>query len=215
MSQLLLIHPNPKKRRGKKRRSAAQRAATARMLAANPRSSGSGRKRKYRRSAVGRVRRSVRRYSRRAGRSLRSFSVSGVVPMVKNAGMGAAGALGVDIAYGAASRFLPAAVLSPIGADGKMNYAYYAAKGAAAVALGVLAGKVISPTAAHKMAEGSLTVTLYDAVKSMIPAGSVPMGYASSAQIARGNVRRISEYVRQGAAPNRAMSRELREYVRR
>lgn len=228
MSNLLLIHPNPRK----KRRSAAQKAATAKMLAAN-RAKRRGRrsatatvsatpKRKYRRSVIRRAKSATRRYSRRAGAMLRGFSTGGIVPMVKNAGIGAAGAIGVDIAYGAASKFLPDSVKSPMAADGGMNYAYYAAKGALAIGVGMIAGKVVSPSIASKMAEGSLTVTLHDAMKAMIPADSVPMGYASSARIARGgNVRRLSEYVRSNAPSaaivgNRSRSREMMgEYVKR
>lgn len=228
MSSLLLIHPNPRK----KKRSAAQRAATAKMIAAN-RASKRGRrksavatvsaapKRKYRRSTVRRATRAARRYSRRAGAMLRGFNTGGIVPMVKNAGIGAAGAIGVDIAYGAASKFLPDSVKSPMAADGGMNYAYYAAKGALAIGVGMIAGKVVSPSIASKMAEGSLTVTLHDAMKALIPADSVPMGYASSARIARGgNVRRLSEYVRNAPSAaivgNRSRSREMMgEYVRR
>lgn len=224
MSQLMLIHPNPKKRR-----SAAQRAATARMLAANraKRGGGGGKKsrKKYTRKTavqrtVYRTKRYARRAARRGGRILRGFSTGSVVPMVKSAGIGAAGAIGVDIAMGYATRVLPASVASPVAADGGMNYGYYATKGALAIALGVLGRRVISPSLASKMAEGSLTVTLYNAAKGFIPTGSVPMsgmGYPSSAMIARGgNVRRISEYVNAGGTnANRAMRREMGEYVGR
>lgn len=216
MASLMLIHPNPKKRKSGKRRSAAQRAATAKMLAANRAArGGSAPKRKYKRRTS--VARTARRYARRGGAMLRGFSTGAIMGTVKNASVGAIGALGVDVAMGAAGRILPASVTSPIAADGTTNYGYYATKGALAIALGVVGGKVISPSLASKMAEGSLTVTLHDAAKTLIPAGSVPLGYASSAMVARGNVRRLSEYVGTRTREPASMreSASLREYVRR
>ena len=233
MSALMLIHPNPRKRRKSgKRRSAAQRAATARMLAANRASRGGGtRKRKYKRrakaasAAPARSYRRAKRYARRAARRgasfLRGFSVGSVVPMVKNAGIGATGALAADVGYGFASRFLPEQVQSP--ANG---LPYYAAKGAFAILGGIVLGKVISPSLASKMAEGSLIVSMHGAAKTLLPADLLPMGsmgYQSSAMVARGNVRRIAEYVgrptgsngRGALRANGAMTREMGEYVRR
>jgi hypothetical protein len=87
-------------------------------------------------------------------------------------------------------------MVSPTSADGSPNYSYFAAKGAVAIGLGMVAKRVISPDMARKMTEGSLIVTLHDAAKTMIP-GSVSLGWASPAMIAsRGNIRQIGEYVR-------------------
>lgn len=228
MNELIVVHANPRK----KRRSAAQKAATAKMLAANRKKRrGPGRprvakaKRKYtRRNSVQRVVAKVRKYSR--SRRTRALTMSGVVPMIKGAGIGAAGAIGNDFAYGFAAKFLPDNMKNPNGADGP-NYLYHLGKGATAIALGMVAGKVIAKPLANKLAEGALTVALYEAGKTMIPANMMPlagMGYPSPAQISRrGNVRLLSQYVNRPVAiaasgDTAARSREMRgvgQYVQR
>lgn len=176
MSELLLVG-NPARRKSRKPRSAAQRAATRRMVAANrARRNPAKRRAAPRKAAITiaanprRRRRSVSaRRTRRVRRNpIGGGSMRGITAALKNAGMGAAGALGVDVAYGFAASYLPESVQSPTDATGGTNFAYFLAKGAAAVALGMLAKKIVGASKAAQFVEGSLTVTLHDAAKQMI-----------------------------------------------
>jgi len=190
--QLLLI--NPRKRRGTKRRTAAQKAATARMVAANrarrsTRMSNPKRRTKRRvthhASPVQRVQSRVRHHKRRRNPSLRhgsagslGFTGHKLMEAAKNAGIAAGGALVVDYAYGFIKGYLPASVQTPVDSTGAINPLYYLAKGLAAVGLGVLGAKAVGARTASKMAEGSLVVTAYAALRNLMPATIASgMGY--------------------------------------
>lgn len=196
-----------KRRKSRKHRSAAQRAATARMLAAR---GGVIHKRRRRRGG-----RRMQHVGRRRGRRGGGFSMAsiGVVPMLKNAAIGAGGALATDVAMGFVAQYLPPQFATPVDATGQQNMLYPLAKGALAIGLGIVGKRVLPGGMAAKMVEGSLTVTLYNAAKPLIPA-SVPLGYASPAQqLQPSNVVRLSEYVDGGDTP---MQRDgMGEYVRR
>jgi hypothetical protein len=192
MSQLLLVG-NPARRR--KTRSAAQKRATAKMLAANRSKRHAAPKRKRARSIVAvtsnpaprRRRASVKRVAKRRARRnpiSTSLSIRSITAQLKNAGIGAAGALGVDVAYGFASGYLPDMVKSPLDATGKPNYAYYAAKGLAAIGIGMAAKKLIGANRAAQLVEGSLTVTAHDLMKQLVTSNfaGVTLGYASPAR---------------------------------
>lgn len=191
--QMLLLSANPKKRGGKKRRSAAQRAATARMLAANRAKGGHSpkKRRKSRRSSFHSV---ARRAGKRARGFARGLNFNSIKSLAMNGAIGGAGAIATDIAMGYGASLLPASVVSRVNADGSMNYMYYGVKGALAVALGTLGGKVLPPAIAARMAEGSLTVMSYEILRGMMPA-SVSLGYMNPAAT-------LQRIVRTGAGYN-------------
>lgn len=190
MQQLLLVNPR-KRRTSRKPRSAAQKAATRRMLSANRSRRGVKRRtshkrhssyatnpapRRRRRSSL--VARHVKHHRRRRNPiSLRGMT-GGITAMLKSAALGAGGAIVTDVAYGYVKGYLPAMVQSPVAADGSIQYSYYAAKGAAAVGLGMLLRKVIGAQKAGRMVEGSLTVTLHGLAQALVATSlpSVGMG---------------------------------------
>ena len=180
---------NPRKRRAKSRkpRSAAQKAATARMLAANRRTSSNPRKRRTRRAApaaVASVRRRARRSVARARSSVSRYMGGSVqknaMGLLKTGVVGAGGALAVDVAAGFIMPMLPAMVGNKLNADGSNNYLYFAAKSALAVGVAVLGAKVMKRETAHALAAGSITVTAYDLLKPMVQSvlpASMNLGY--------------------------------------
>jgi len=180
---------NPRKRRAKSRkpRSAAQKAATARMLAANRRTS-NPRKRRARRAsapaAVASVRRRARRSVARARRSVSRYMGGSVqknaMGLLKTGVVGAGGALAVDVAAGFIMPMLPAMVGNKLNADGSNNYLYFAAKSALAVGVAVLGAKVMKRETAHALAAGSITVTAYELLRPMVQGvlpASMNLGY--------------------------------------
>lgn len=189
MSQLLLVG-NPARRR--KTRSAAQKRATAKMLAANRSKRRASPKRKRsvvalatnpaprRRRRTATVKHTAKRRARRNPISA-SLSIRSITAQLKNAGIGAAGALGVDVAYGFASGYLPDMIKAPVDAAGAPNYAYYAAKGLLAIGIGMAAKKVVGANRAAQLVEGSLTVTAHDLMKTIVAKNfaGVTLGYAS------------------------------------
>lgn len=186
-AELMLIG-NPRRRGGRgkhrsksrRRASPAQRRARARFAAmARGRSRARRRRtavlnpvrhRRHRRHVI--ARRRFRRNPIRMGGYLRGY-----VPMLKQATVGASGAILNDIAYGFASPFLPAMMQVPVSATGGINPAYYLGKIGTAFALGAIGTKIAGAKAAT-MVEGALTVTMRDAIKQMLVSFgiAVPMG---------------------------------------
>ena len=186
--QLLLINPRKRRASGtKRRRSAAQRAATARLVAHNrARRSTSVRKvTRHRRRST-----SVARYAPNPSRKIRSnimrhrrrnpatrtgggmslgFTTGKLIEATKTAAVAAGGALAVDYAYGFVKTYLPVSMQSPVDSTGAMQPLYYLGKGLVAVALGVFGAKAIGGKTATKMAEGSLIVTMYAALRNLLP----------------------------------------------
>lgn len=170
MEQLLLV--NPRKRRARKTgRSAAQKRATARMLAANraarrsnpsPRASAQKRRR---RSAMPSVKTLYRRRRRNP-----ASPVSGIMPLLNAALMGAAGATAVN----AAVAYLP---LPDTLKTGNMSHVV---KAVMAMGLGVFGRRFIGK-AALSMAQGALTVTLTDAIKGVAAQAGMSLGYYAPA----------------------------------
>jgi hypothetical protein len=224
MAEILLI--NPAKRKGrkmarKKTRSAAQRRATAKLVALNRRRSRPARRapqRKARRrnpitTLTSRVvrRRPARRASnplgRRGGRHRRrrnpimglgGVSARGIIGQVRDALIGAGGAVAVDAAYARLSPMLPATLQRMPGSVG--------AGDAVKALFTILAGKLLSRMTrglSNRMAQGALTVQAHGIVSSMLPAGL--LGYYSPARIVQGNNRvgpnraGMSAYLRPGA----------------
>lgn len=182
--QELLVLSNPRRRRrakksarrrGKRRMSALQRKyfgggrkrrASVSALA-NP--AKRGRKRRYRRSVKGRIRRAGRRAQRgfmRLGGA--TGNLSKPFSMVGPALTGALGAIAVNSIMARVP--LPAMLMT-----GKVRYL---TQGAAAIALGTVASRfgVIGSGVAAKMAEGALTVTLNDLLKELASDAGINLG---------------------------------------
>lgn len=175
MSAELLLIGNPAKRKASpaqlRARAAFAAAARARSTKANPV------KRHRKKHKV--------RHSGRARRNpIGGNALRGLMPMIKAAGLGGAGALASDVAYGFALPYLPAMIQSPLAEGGGINPAYYLGKGAFTVALGVMAKKVLGAKAAT-MTEGALAVLMHDGMKQFLGTTgvSVPMGYMPGGRI--------------------------------
>jgi hypothetical protein len=179
MESLFIVNPR-KRRKGKmpaglRRYWAARRGRKTsrkrrRAVMANPRRRARSRRhnpvssRKRRR---GRHRGHVRHYRRRARNPIFShrrkrrrhhnpFSTSGLMAVLKPAGIGAAGAIATAIAYGYLSPSLPASVTT--------GFFPTLIKAGAAVGLGMLIGKVMSRQDGQYATIGGLTVVLVGAV---------------------------------------------------
>lgn len=186
MAQMLLINPR-KRRAAPKKRTAAKRtkkSAAAKRYAPNPLPV-SKVKRRIRRAAVG-ARKSVRR--RRNPISMGSLNMRGITSMFKDAFIGGAGAVSVDLLMAQVNKFLPVS-LQPTATPG----ANQAIKAGLTAVLGVMLSK---PTKglSQKAAAGALAVQAADVVrfamaKYMPSAGVSGVGYASPAMVTPGNVR--------------------------
>ena len=207
MSTLFTINPSRRRRSGKKRRSAKQRAATRRMLAANRgRFASNPKKRRARRrgrksvSVVARVIRRTRRAGRKALRAYRRrgrsrsmrLNTGNMVNLLKAGAIGGAGAVLVDMGMTQIARFLPAPLATPMDASGNVQYGYFGAKAALAIALATYGGKVIPGAIAEKMGEGALTVLAYQFIRPMVPAA---LGYFNPAPTMRPQIGRAGAYV--------------------
>lgn len=185
----------------KKTRSAAQRRATAKLVSMN-KARRSGRKarrhnpistiaaraavRRTRRPArrtanpIGRTRRAVRR--RRNPISLGGLSVKGIMSQVKDALIGAGGAVALDVAYARLNPMLPASLQRTPGMIGAGD----AVKALVTIAAGKLLNRATRGLSG-KMAQGALTVQAHGIVSAMLPAGMV--GFYSPARIVQGTNR--------------------------
>lgn len=175
MSELMLVNPKRKRSRRRRKMTAKQlkyfgprkrrtkRRRTA--LAATPRRR---HRRRSRTIAVANPRRRSHRRRRHVTRLRRnpSFSMGGfstrrflndtLIP----AGVGASGALGVDLALGYFGAQLPASLQS-----GLPNVAV---KIAGAIGIGMLAGMLAGKRFGEQATAGAITVTLYDLLKKQI-----------------------------------------------
>jgi hypothetical protein len=206
VAELLLINPAPalkrkasKMAKSKKPRSAAQRRATAKLVAMNrakKRGFGPARKKARRAAkkttvAAARKRASnpIKSYSRkrRAARRSNPIALGGMgralTSQFKEALIGGAGSVAVDLAYGQINRFLPAMLQRVPGQVGLGD----AVKAVLTVALGQALAK---PTRgmSQKMATGALTVQAAMLLRSFVPA-SMALGYYSPARIMQGTPR--------------------------
>lgn len=194
MSELMLVNPRRRKRRagakrrrkmtakqlqyfGPKRRRHRRRRAAVSLLA-NPR-----RHHRRRSRRVHHMRRNPRRLSGGGRFSVRRFMNDALIP----AGIGAVGALGVNIALGYITPSLPVSLQSGI-----MNTGV---KIAGAVAIGMAAGMVAGKRFGEQAMAGAITVTLYDLLKGYaasamptLPLSGYHMGWVSPAY-------QVGEYV--------------------
>lgn len=152
MATLAIVNPRRRRRRGRKaraRRRRHHRAARIMRVHANP-------KRRRRRGS----RKHLFKRRRRGGGS--ALSVRGVVgtvkPLVKAAFPAAIGAVSLDVVW--AYLPLPAVV--------QQGYAQYVAKGAGAVALGMIAEKFLGRETGSKFALGAMTVVLYNLTRAVV-----------------------------------------------
>jgi len=188
MSGTLMLVGNPKRRaKSRKAPSAAQKRARANFAAmARARSTATASRRRRSVSTVvrrvaRRVRRSVsprvvRRYASRANAGYR---LGGVVPMLKNAAVGAAGAVAVDVAYGFIGQYIPASMQSPTDSSGSPNYMYYMGKGALAIGIGMIGRRVLGRYA-PALVMGSMIVTIHQLLRGFVQSSGVniPLGDA-------------------------------------
>lgn len=165
MSKLLLANPR------KKARTAAQKRATAALVALNRSKTAAAaaparRKRrtvtvttaapaKRRRVSRSRARTVARRSIRRIGGGLMR---SGVINTVKNSVIGASGALAVDVAFNKL----------PLPAFLKTGQMAHVSKAALAVGVGMLVSRFANKDLGNRLAEGSITVTAYTALRGMV-----------------------------------------------
>jgi hypothetical protein len=102
---------------------------------------------------------------------------------IREAVMGGAGALGMDLVYGQINSFLPTSLKRVPGSIGAGD----AVKAVVTVALGGLLNKATRGFSA-KAAKASLTIQAYDIMKSFVPS-TMTIGYSSPALIAQGTNR--------------------------
>lgn len=231
MSQLLLVGNPAKRRRSGKTRTAAQKRATAKLVALNKRRrSGSSvavranpapKRRRRRAVTTAKVSRRIRRARRNP---IAGLDMRGITNQLKTAGIGAAGAVGVDVLFGFVQSYLPTSMQTEASADGSMNVAYYAAKSATAIGAGLLLNKMIGANKAAAVVEGSLIVTLYKAaarfmannVPSVTLGSYVPGGRQAGVLPFSQNLRGVGMQVSRSARVHNAPNQNLRgvgEYV--
>jgi len=218
MSEVLLINPRAR-RKSRKPASAAQRRARAAFAAAARARSLNPRRRKARRRnpiAAGAPVRAARRVARRAsnplGRRRRVHhrrrrnpislgSSSAYVRMVKDGLIGGAGALGVDVAMGYITPYLPASLQRTPGTVGVGD----AVKAVITIALGKLLDK---PTKGMSMtaARGALVVQSHALLATMLPS-TMTLGYTVPANVVPmsnrigPNRRSLNAYTQPGMTP--------------
>jgi len=177
MAEMLLI--NPKKRR---RNPAAKRRVVRRK---NPAVTAMVRRKRNPLAAMRRRRNPLARMRMRTRRRnpIGGAMMGGYMGQIREAVMGGAGALGMDLVYGQINSFLPAALKRTPGVIGAGD----AVKAVVTVALGGLLNKATRGFSA-KAAKASLTIQAYDIMKSFVPS-TMTIGYASPALIAQGTNR--------------------------
>lgn len=177
MAQMLLI--NPRKRRATKRKTTAKRRVKARARRRNPIAAVAPRRvMARRRNPIGRAKRRVMRRRNPIGGGMGSY-----MNVIRDAVMGGAGAIMIDVVYGQLNKFLPATLKTVPGTVGAGD----AVKAIGTVVIGNLLNKATRGYS-KKAAMASLTVQAYNLMKGFVPA-SLPLGYASPAMIAQGTNR--------------------------
>lgn len=205
MAEMLLINPRRRRRAAKasaRRASPKRRRTTARRrrnpVAVTPAVTRSVRRIVRRRANPIAGRRRVSR-RRRNPIGIGRISASSILNQFKDAAIGGAGAIAMDLAMGKINQFLPASLQTSSTSVGVGD----AVKGV----ITVLAGKLLSkPTKglSVKMAQGALTCQARDILSSFLPA-TMAMGYATPARTMALSTRvgpnRLNAYTRPGATP--------------
>jgi hypothetical protein len=192
MANMLLL--NPRERRASTKTRRKTRRAKARRRS-NP-------------FSLATVKRNVRRRSRRRVNTVRARRrrnpirmrgiLSGLVPMLQDAAVGAVGAVGVNMVWARVNSALPAAIQDS-------TYAGQAVKAVATVALGQMLGPV-TRNWSRKMAAGALTVQAFGIVSALMnrTSNTAGLGYGVPGNVvpfsARVNpIPRMSAYTRGGS----------------
>lgn len=176
MASILLVNPH---RRGAKKvakRKRAKRKTTHRR--ASRRHTNPSRRRAHRRYANPHRRARRRNPHRRVARRRRNPSLLGgmgggfignLKTGVKGGLTGAIGALGLDLAWGYGSKYLPASL--------NVGMVQYLSKAIGAVLVGMLGSKLM-PGKGADLTRGAMTVILHDALKSTLQSAvpSLPLG---------------------------------------
>lgn len=180
MAQLLLINPKvkPSKRKRKgvkvmaKKRSAAQKRATAKLVAFNKSKRHSNPVKKVEHRKSKRKSNPISVVHRKTGKSVSARSwkkskyrrnpimskANGIIGQVTSAGIAAAGAISLDVAWS----FLPLPDMIKVG---PMRHV---AKAVGAIGLGMLAGMLVKKETANSLAAGALTVVMYNAAREVL-----------------------------------------------
>ena len=186
MAEMLLINPR-RRRANPKRRRRNPLATVARRRRRNPLAAVARRRRRNpmpmvrrRRNPIGLARRRVMRRRNPIG----GMGTGMLMAAIREAFVGGAGSVAVDLAMGQINRFLPVNLQSNPMASG--IGAGDAIKAIITVTLGHLLAR---PTRglSRKMAMGALTVQSANIMRKVLPLGSMPLGYASPARIVRGS----------------------------
>jgi hypothetical protein len=176
MAEMLLI--NPRKRRGvrKARRVVARRRRNPLAAAVSPV--------RRRRNPLARMRTmSMRKRVMRRRNPIGAGMAGGYMGAIREAVMGGAGAVAMDLLYGQIDNFLPAMLKKTPGSVGTGD----AVKALATVFIGQALNKVTKGFSG-RAAKASLTVQAHDIIKSFVPS-TMTMGYASPALITGGSNR--------------------------
>ena len=176
MAEMLLINPRKRGTRKATKRRVVRRKNPVTAMVKRRRNPLAAMRR--RRNPLAAMRMRTRRRNPIGGAMMGNY-----MTQIREAVIGGAGALGMDLVYGQINSFLPAALKRVPGSIGAGD----AVKAVITVALGGLLSK---PTRglSDKAAKASLTIQAYDIMKSFVP-GGMTIGYASPALIAQGTNR--------------------------
>ena len=176
MAEMLLINPKKRRRNPAAKRRVVRRKNPVTAMVRRRRNPLAAMRRK--RNPLAAMRTRARRRNPIGGAMMGNY-----MTQIREAVIGGAGALGMDLVYGQINSFLPAALKRVPGSIGAGD----AVKAVITVALGGLLSK---PTRglSDKAARASLTIQAYDIMKSFVP-GGMTIGYASPALIAQGTNR--------------------------
>lgn len=183
--EMLLINPRRRKARktSTKRRTVRRRRnpITTRKTVARRPPMVLSRSRRRRRNPISNLR--IGRRRRRNPISIGGLTGRGMVDMLKDAAIGGAGGIAMDLIMGQVNPFLPASFQT---VKGQVSVGD-AVKAAFTALLGHALRK---PTKglSMKMAQGSLTVQAYDLIGVLVPE-AMPVGFASPARIIQGSAR--------------------------
>lgn len=192
MAEMLLVNPRHKKRRRKGGKKKRKMSALQRRYFGKRRSAPVRRRKRRSRSvavAVAAPRRRSHKHRRRVrvtrarrnpislgGFNFNSFLRNNLMP----AGVGAVGAIGVDVALSYVTPMLPAMLQTGLPRT--------AVRLAGAVIVGMAAGKVMGRKFGEEVTAGAITVTMYDLIKGYVasalpslPLSEYNMGWASPA----------------------------------
>lgn len=189
MAEMLLINPRRRRASPKRRKSTAKRrrrnpigALALRGRRSTMRVSGLARRHRRRRNPIGTIGRRIRR--RRNPISLGGkLNTNRLLAMFKDAAIGGAGAIVMDVIQGQLNGFLPATFQTSKTTVGVGD----AVKAALTAILGTVGAKATKGLSL-KMAQGALAVQAYEILSSFMPP-TMTVGYGSPARIVQGSNR--------------------------